>query len=430
MPKPPQSATAAAEVRKPIAADQCPHLGREYNHFDGPHLQNPYPFFQRLREEAPITFNPMLGSWLISRHEDIATVMDNPSLFSSVGSIEDGTNLSPEARAILGPGPLVLATPINADPPSHTRQRRFLQPALQPPRIARQEARVRQLANALIDGFIHKGQADLVDEFALPLPLQALLSLMGIPLEDMADIKQWTIDLLMLAFAQVPPEAQPAMARGVVSLRSYCTRLVEQRRQQPQDDAVSELAHCKVDGAVITVEEFISLIVALIAGGHEGTTAQIALIVKNLLTQPERWQQLLDDRTLIPKAIEEGMRLEAAAACMTRTTTQEVEVGGVLLPKGARLVVLLSSGNHDETQFKDPEQFDPRRENLRHLGFGRGIHFCAGSLFAKLELRIALELLLERLPRVRLVPGQDYGYHQELVTMRNLRHVRVEWPVP
>jgi cytochrome P450 len=428
MAKTPDPSTPA-HARKPIPADQCPHLGREYNHFEGPHLQNPYPFFRRLREEAPITFNPMLGSWLISRYEDIITVMDNPAVFSSVGSIEEVHNLSPEAQAILGPGPLVIGTPINADPPFHTRLRRFLQPALHPTRISRQETRVRQLANALIDGFVHKGQADLVDEFALPLPLQGLLSLMGIPLSDMANIKQWTLDLLMLSFAKVPPEAQPTMARGVVALREYCTRLVEQRRQQPLDDVVSELAQFKVDGAPITVEEFISLIVALIAGGHEGTTAQITLIVKNLLTQPERWQMLLDDRTLIPKAVDEGMRLEAAAACMTRTTTQEAEVGGVLLPKGARLVVLLSSGNHDEAQFKGADQFDIKRENQRHLGFGRGIHFCAGSVFAKLELRISLELLLERLPRMRLVPGQDYGYNQPLVSMRNIRHLRVEWPV-
>jgi cytochrome P450 len=414
-------------AKTPLHAEQCPHLGREYNHFQGPHLENPYPFFKRLREEAPITFNPMLGMWLVSRFADIVEVLDDPERFSSVNTIELGQGLTPEAREILGPGPLVAATPINLDPPAHTRLRRFLQPQFTPPRVARQESRVRELANALIDTFIQEHRGDLVERFFSPFPLQALLTLMGVPLEDMAKIKRWTADLFGLCFARVPPEAQPAMARGMVEFRAYCKELIEQRRRHPQDDLLSGLVNTQAEGEPLTEEEFHALIVSLLGGGHESSAAQLTLLVKNLLLEPEHWRRLQENRALIPKAIEEGMRLEGVLAGLIRTTTQDVEVGGVLLPKGARLFVLNGSGNRDETQFNDPDRFDPRRENLYHLTFSRGVHFCSGAPFARLELRVALEQLLERLPDLRLVPGQDYGYHQELVTLRSARHLLVEW---
>jgi cytochrome P450 len=286
---------------------------------------------------------------------------------------------------------------------------------------------VRELANALIDTFVQEHRADLVERFFSPFPLQALLTLMGVPLEDMAKIKRWTADLFGLCFAQVPPEAQPAMARGMVEFRAYCKELIEQRRRHPLDDLITGLVNTQAEGEPLTEEEFHALIVSLLGGGHESTAAQLTLLVKNLLLEPEHWRRLRENRALIPKAIEEGMRLEGVLAGLIRTTTQDVEVGGVLLPKGARLFVLHGSGNRDETQFKDPDRFDPRRENLHHLTFSRGVHFCSGAPFARLELRVALEQLLERLPDLRIVPGQDYGYHQELVTLRSARHLLVEW---
>lgn len=416
------------DAKKPISADQCPHLGREYNHFAGPHLQDPYPFFERLRKEAPVTFNPMLGLWLISRYDDINAVLNNPASFSSASAIASAEKLTPEAQAILGPGPILHDSPLNMDPPAHTRLKRLLQKGFLPAKVAREEVRIRKLANALIDGFIHEGRGDLVERFAYPLPVQVILTMVGVPQEDTAQVKQWTSDLFGLVFAQIPPEAQPAMARGVVEYRKYCTQLIEQRRRQPQEDLTSDLVHAEVDGEALTMQELIAVIGgSLLAAGHETTTAQIALNVKNLLLQPERWQMLRENRALIPKAIEECMRLEGSAPGLVRTAVQDVEVGGVLLPKGSRLLLLYTSANHDEAHFDAPERFDLQRENMQHLGFGRGIHFCLGAPLARMELRIALELLLERLPNLRLVPGQDYGYHQELLILRAINHLQVEW---
>jgi cytochrome P450 len=411
-------------------AEQCPHLGREYNHFAGPHLQNPYPFFAQLRKEAPVTFNPMLGMWLISRYDDITAVLNNPSSYSSASAIASKDKLTPEAQEILGPGPILHDSPLNMDPPAHTRLKRLLQRGFTPAKISRLEPRIRQMAHALIDGFIHEGRVNLMERFASPLPVQVILSMVGVPQEDMEKVRGWSAALFGLIFAQVPPEAQPALARGVVEYRDYCTQLIGQRRRQPQEDLTSDLIAAEPDGEALTTPELTSLIGgALLAAGHETTTSQLGLTVKNLLEQPERWRRLREDRSLIPRAVEECMRLEGVAPGLTRTATEDSVVGGVLLPKGSRLLLLYSSANHDEAHFQEPERFDLRREGPQHLNFGRGIHFCLGAQLARLELRVALELLLERLPELRLVPGQDYGYHQEMVILRSIRKLEVEWPV-
>lgn len=411
-------------------AAQCPHLGREYNPFAGSHLQNPYPFFAQLRKEAPVTFNPMLGMWLISRHDDITEVLKNPGQYSSAGIIANGSELTPEAQAILGPGPLISDSPLNTDPPAHTRLRRLLQRGFLPARVALQEPRIRKLANALIDGFIHDGRADLVARFTYPLPVQVILGMLGIPQEDMAQVKRWCTDLFRLLFSKVPAEQQPALARSVVDYRRYCTALIEQRLREPQEDLTSYLVHTEPDGESLSREELVSLVAgSLIAAGHETTTAQLGLSVKNLLEQPERWRMLVEDRTLVPKAVEECMRLESVSHCMIRTAIQDVQVGGVTLPKGSLLMLLYASANHDETQVQEPERFDLRRESPPNFTFGRGLHYCLGAQLARLELRVALELLVERLPRLRLVPGQDYGYQQDILVLRNIRSLHVEWTV-
>ena len=169
-------------AQKPIPADQCPHLGREYNHFAGPHLENPYPFFERLRKEAPVTFNPMLGMWLVSRYDDITAVLNNASSYTSASSINTSVEkLTPEAQAILGPRLILHDSPLNMDPPAHTRVKRLLQKGFTPAKVARPGARIRQLANALIDGFIREGRVDLVERFSYPLPVQVILSMVGVP---------------------------------------------------------------------------------------------------------------------------------------------------------------------------------------------------------------------------------------------------------
>ncbi|WP_225409113.1 cytochrome P450 [Stigmatella hybrida] len=430
MPKTQRPARAAPATPTPVPASRCPHLGDAYNPFKGPHLQTPYPFFARLRKEAPVSFNSMLGMWLVSRQEDINEVLNNAPSYSSASMLTSASVLTDEALAILGPGPILHDSPLNTDPPAHTRLRRLLQRGFLPARIARQEASTRQLANTLIDTFIHKGRVDLVSEFTYPFPMHVILSMVGVPHEDMDRVKRWCDDLFGLIFSQVPPEAQPAMARGIVEYRDYCADLIAQRRREPREDLTSYLVHTEPGADSLNTPELISLLGgSLIGAGHEATTAQLGLILLNLLEQPERWQALCENPSLIPRAVEECIRLESASHGMVRTAVEDVRIGGVMLPKGSRLLLLYSSANHDEAGHANPEQYDLHRQNLHHLGFGHGVHYCLGSHLARLEMCVAIELFVQRLPGLRLVANQDVGYHQELLILRNITQLQVEWPV-
>lgn len=416
--------------KTPIPASQCPHLGAEYSPLAGPHLQDPYPFFERLRKEAPVTFSPMLGGWLISRYSDINEVLRHPDSYSSMGIVATTSDLSPEAQEILGPGPIISDSPLNTDPPAHTRLRRLLQPAFLPARIARQEPLIRQIANELIDAFIPEGKADLVQRFTYIFPMQVILAILGVPKEDTPQVKVWCTHLFGLLFGRVPPEVQPAMARGVVEYRRYCQALIEDRKRQPREDLTSYLVHAEPQGDALTMEELVSLVAgSLIAAAHETTTAQLGISLKLLLEEPERWRKLREDPSLIPKAVEECSRLESVSHYMVRTALEDVQVGDVLLPKGSRLILLYSSANHDETQVSHPERFELNRENAPNFTWGRGLHFCIGAQLARLELRVALEQLISRLPDMHLVPNQDVGYQQDLPLLRSIRRLHVEWPV-
>jgi len=414
----------------PIPASQCPHLGAEYNPLSGPHLENPFPFFARLRKEAPVTFNPMFNAWLISRYEDINEVLRNPGSYSSVGIIASTADLTPEAAAILGPGPIIEDSPLNSDPPAHTRLRRLLQPAFTPARVNRQEPLIRQIADELLDGFIKDGKADLFQQFTYVFPMRVILALLGIPKEDTPQVKVWVTHLFGLLFGRIPPELQPVFARSVVEYRAYCKKLIEDRQQHPREDLTSYFVHAEPSGEAFTMAEVVSLVSgSIIAAAHETTTAQLSIILKQLLEVPERWQQLRENPTLIPKAVEEGSRRESVSHYMMRTAIEDVVVGGVELPKGSRLMLLYSSANHDETQVSDPERFDLNRQNAPNFTWGRGLHFCLGAQLARLELKVALEQLISRIPELRLVPNQDVGYQQDLPLLRSLRRLHVEWPV-
>lgn len=429
MPKTQPPVRVSPALSTPVPSSRCPHLGDEYNPFKGPHLQAPYPFFAQLRKEEPVTFSPMLGMWLISRLEDIHEVLTHSASYSSASMLTSASQLTPEARAILGPGPILHDSPLNTDPPAHTRLRRLLQRGFLPARIARQEASTRQLANALIDTFIHKGRVDLVEAFTYPFPMHVILNMVGVPHEDMNRVKRWCDDLFGLIFSQTPPEAQPSMARGVVEYRAYCADLIEKRRREPREDLTSYLVHTETGSDSLNTEELVSLLGgSLIGAGHEATTAQLGLILLNLLRKPERWQALCENPALIPRAVEECIRLEAASHGMVRTAVEDVRIGGVMLPKGSRLLLLYSSANHDEAQHPDPERYTLDRTNLHHLGFGHGVHYCLGSHLARLELCVAVELFTQRMPGMRLVPEQDVGYHQELLILRNISRLEVEWP--
>ncbi|RKH11238.1 cytochrome P450 [Corallococcus sp. CA053C] len=408
-------------------AMKCPHLGAQYNPFAGPHVEDPHPFYAELRRDAPVSFNPMLGMWLVSRYEDICHVLKDPTRFSSGEMGNVGSVFAPETLAVLAEGYPLGESLLASDPPTHTRLRKLMGRGFSAQRIAAQDGPIRAVTQELINKFVHHGQADLVKQLAYPLPARVILGMVGVPEEDMADIKRWCDDFFRMIFTRVPAEEQPPLARSWVTYQHYVARLIANRRDEPRDDLASYLVTTDADGEALTLPELIVAIAgSLLAAGHETTAALLSMSWKQALLQPGLWQRLREDRSLVPHLIEETLRFDSVSHGMIRTTTEDVELAGVALPKGTRLLLLYASGSRDPALLPDGDRFDISRHHPSHLGFGRGIHFCIGAPLARQEALIATNLLLDQMPDLRLAPNPDFQITQSL-TLRAMQSLRVEW---
>lgn len=410
---------------------RCAHGGlvEEFNPWEGPYVDDPYPFFARARAEEPVFYSPLIDMWLVSGYDDIWAVLRDPARFSAANALSPVSPFTPEAQQILIDGGYTLQPALtNNDPPGHTRVRSHINKVFSARRIAALEPRIRQFADTLIDAFVDDGHADLIRQFAYPLPILVVFSLIGIPQEDMEQVKAWCGNRVQFVFGKLSPEQQIDCARNMVAFWHYTRAFCEQRQREPQDDLASDLAAIvSRDPSALSMHELASIIFGLGFAGHETTTNLIGNAMTHLLTHRDAWQQISDDPSLIEKAVEEVLRFDGSVPLWRRVARQEVELGGVRIPKGAKLALLLGSGNHDEAYFECPEQLDIHRENARnHLAFGKGIHYCIGAPLARLEAKIALELFARRLPGLGLVPDQRIEF-VPTVSFRGPKNVLVAW---
>lgn len=411
------------------AAMRCPHLGAQYNPFAGPHVENPHPFFEKLRKEEPVAFSPMLNMWLVSRFEDIAAVLKDPARFSNRDMLGSGTHLTEEAKAILAKGYDTRHVLLGMDPPDHTRLRRLMNRGFTAQRINAMAPFIQKKATELVGKFVSDGHADLVQQLAYPLPAYVILGIMGVPEEDVWRIKRWSADWQQLTFEHIPPEQQVEMAKGVMEFQEYCVRLVEDHRKHPREDLISYLVEVEDDGEALTMDELVMAIGAsFLSAGHESTTALMANCWK-LALEHGLWGTLRDNRELVPKFCEEASRYDSVQHAMIRTAREDVVVGGVAIPAGSRLMLLYAAGSRDESLCPHSNKLDLTREKVpQHLTYGRGTHFCLGAPLARLQFQITTNVLLDKLPELRLVPHQDYGTWQSIV-LRQMKHLKVEWPL-
>jgi cytochrome P450 len=269
-----------------------------------------------------------------------------------------------------------------------------------------------------------------MERFAFPLPMTVVADLLGVPREDMPRVKAWHDDWMVLFTPGAPLARQLDAARSVVAYQRYYAALIEDRRARPRDDLTTALAEARVEGESFTMAEMISHMMILLSAGHETTTSLVGHLVMQLLRQPEQWRAIDAEPGLMGPAIEEAVRFYSPVQMEPRVTTQAVELGGVSLPRGARLHLLYGAANRDPEVFPDPDRYDIRREHpTRHVGFGWGIHFCIGAPLARLETRVALEVLRERLPGLRTSPGFAPEYVPDFY-FRHLKHLKIAWDPP
>lgn len=389
---------------------------------------DPYPTYALLRRERPVFYAPQYDLWVVTRYEDVLRVLKEDETFSSRIALHSTPHEpAPEVGRVLDQGWPEMPIIVESDPPLHTRIRRPISRAFTPRRIAEMEPRIRALAQALLDAFAGEGEADVVDRFAWPLPLRVIGELVGVPEEDLPWLHARSRDWLATYQATAPLEEQIAQARGFVEFQRYFVSLVEERARAPRDDLTSALIQAVAeDEEPIGLVELAGVPLDLIVAGHVTVTRAIGSALVLLLDAPEELERLREDPALWPGAIEEILRLESPAQGLFRQTTRDVELGGVRLPAGARLMVHFGSANRDETVFEDPDRFDPSRDRNLHLAFGRGIHVCIGAPLARLELQIALPMLVDRLRGLRRADDEPLAY-DPVFFARGLASLRVRW---
>jgi cytochrome P450 len=353
-------------------------------------VPDPYPVYRRLRDTEPVL--PVQGimgeTWLVTRYDDVCAVLRNPTLYSSRGN----------ARGI---GIIMGRTILEMEGKEHVRHRNIIAPFFTG-RSIRDELPdvVARFAHELIDGFVRDGRADLVAQFTFTFPMRVMAHIIGIPMEDYAQFHHWAIDLISVG--DDPPRAFAA-AQSIVD---YLRPVLERRRQEPTTDLLTRLVQAEVDGQRLTEEEVLGFLRLLLPAGAETTYRLIGSTLFAMLAHPGVLDEVRAHPANVELAIEETLRWESPVQYVSRETTEDAPLGGATIPAGAMLSIAVGSANRDERHYEDPDRFDLHRANDDHVAFGFGPHFCAGSHLARLEARTAVRALLERLPNLRLDPGE------------------------
>lgn len=395
--------------------------------FDPFEMADPFPFYARAREEAPIFYSPEIGYWVITRYEDVKAVFKDLETFSSEISGTPMVPPNPEVQKILDEGGFKVFSGLSGKmPPDHTRIRSFINKAFTPQRVKKLEAPIRQRVIELLSSW-SGGRADLVSQLTYDLPALVLFILLGIPDEDVHQVKEWAYSRIVLQWGGQGEDPIPH-AHNLVKYWKYCNELIDKRFENPQDDLPSDLVRIYQSGdKTITRTEMASVCYTLLFAGHETTSHMLAEGIKTLLSHRASWEALCADPSRIPQAVEEIARTCPSIFTWRRITTRPVRLGGVDLPKGAPLLLVIGSANRDERCFRHGEEFDISRENAKdNLTFGHGVKYCLGAPLARQEARIVLEELTRRFPSLRLAPNQKIEYIPNMMS-RGPRHVWVEW---
>ncbi|MFF0383706.1 cytochrome P450 [Streptomyces sp. NPDC004286] len=386
---------------------------------------DPYPLYTELRR-TPVLHEEEDGPYVISSYWDIESLLHDPRISS------DAANLAAAGADELNQAENTGLPPsfIRLDPPEHDRLRRIANSAFGPPheprRIDDMRGELHGIVTELIDGLAGETEIDLVDQFAYPFPVTVICRLLGVPREDEPRFRSWVDPLVASLDPETRQGADPEFVKTAQEARTqlgmYLAGLVEERTKDPRDDMLSDLAAGKGPDGSMTMMEVLSTAVLLLIAGHETTVNLITNGMLTLLRHPEYLQRLREDPELAVNIVEELLRYEPPVQLVPqRTCITDIEVRGVTIPKGSRIWLMLAAGNRDPERFKNPDRFDPDRDDLQHLGFGSGIHSCFGAPLARLETQIALAELARRLENPRLVA--DPPPYRPNAVLRGPRHL-------
>ncbi|ODR82156.1 cytochrome [Haladaptatus sp. W1] len=358
----------------------------------------PFDWYREMRERAPVRYDPTRKVWDVFRYDDVKEMLDDDERFSVSPRNASGFQ-EPEGEE----AGVMLDTMLLQDPPRHDELRGVVDEEFSPRTIRELEPRIRELTTELLDDILDNGdEIDLVSEFAYPLPVIVIAELLGVPTEDREQFKTWSDAIVSAAsedesgaeFVERQEEMRQEMA-------FYFIQLMEDRRENPQDDLISTLVTAEIDGEPLTHREILGTCILLLVAGNITTTNLITNAMR-CFDEVDAVDELAGDDRALTTAIEEVLRYRSPVQAMTRVAMEDVTMHGETIEEGDQLVVWLGSGNRDERQFDDAEEFRPDRTPNQHFGFGYGTHYCLGAPLARLEAKVALSELLSRVSNVTI----------------------------
>jgi len=392
-----------------------------FNPLDPEAHKDPYPQYRRLREHDPMLRGP-LGYWVLSRYADIAAVLRDPRF--GVGVDEASLML---AMTQDGPG---IATMVELsrwmlfrDPPDHTRLRGLVSKAFTPRALEAVRPRVVEIVKGLVDNIAGRGEADLITDLALPLPVTVISELLGLPIEDHAQAREWAEAIAQALDPVVTEEHATRADRAVAGLAAYIGGVVAERRRDPGPDLLSRLIEAEDGAGHLSEAELISTVSLLFGAGHETTRNLIGNGMLALLRNPGELRRLREDPSLIRSAVEELLRYDSPVQLAGRGARADVVIGGERIAAGEPMMLLIGAANRDPAQFPDPDRLDIGRQDVKMLSFGGGIHFCLGAMLARTEAQVAIGTLLARVAHIELAT-EDLAWRPH-ITLRGLSSLPV-----
>ena len=365
-------------------------------------LADPYPLYRRLRTEDPVHWDRFLHTWVVTRYADVLHVLHafsadrtpTPEQLTAMGL----SALNPIAK-------VMVKQMLFMDAPAHTRLRALASAAFTPQRVRTLRSHIQEIANNLLDQVQARGRMDVIADFAAPMPAIVTAEMLGVPVEDHADLKRWSADFAeMLGNFQHNPDRIPRVLESTNQLTTYFRKAIERMREQPREGLIYSFMTAEVDGDRLTEEEIVANCIVTMVGGQETTTNLIGNGLLTLIRNPAQLGRLRGAPDLLPTAIEELLRFESPSQHTGRIAREDVELRGKTIRKGQAVMAIMAAANRDPERFPDPDELILDRPDNKHVAFGWSSHFCFGAPLARMEAQIAFESLLRRCSNLQLLP--------------------------
>ncbi len=406
-------------------AQPTPTEALAFNPLDPGFRNDPYPTYRRLQTESPV--HQSVFGLVLSRYADCSSLLRDPRVSSDqrnadIAAVMFGGEDQPVDPAIEDARPFLFM-----DPPDHTRLRGLVNKAFTPRVVERMRENVQAIVDELVESVAAKGEIEVIEDLAYPLPVRVICEMLGVPAEDHAQFREWSHAVargLDPDFV-LPPEFLANRQQVFEQLQEYFGGLIAKRRADPRDDLISALIAAENEGQVLSEMELMTTCGLLLIAGHETTVNLIANGVLALVRNPEQLERLREDPSLTRTAVEEVLRFDPPVQMTARIATADIDVSGVTFKKGQLAILLLAAANRDPAQFTDPDRFDIGREDNRHLAFGMGIHFCVGAPLARVEGQIALDAFAQRFNDPQLM--LETPKYKENLVLRGLESLPIRF---